>query len=59
MNNVQATVEGNTLVLRVDISDEAKAKAPYSKSGKTKLVASSGGFQKAGNVSFSVNVSSK
>lgn len=59
MNNVNATVEGNTLVIKVDISPETIAKAPFSKSGKTKLVGSSGGFQKAGNVSFSVNVSSK
>jgi hypothetical protein len=59
MNNVNATMEGNTLVIKVDCSPEAVSKAPYSKSGKTKLVGSSGGFQKLGNVAFSVNVSSK
>ena len=39
--NIQ--VEGNTLVIKVDISKSAIAAAPLSSSGKNRLVATSGG----------------
>lgn len=62
MNNVNVSREGNTVVIRVDVSPEAIAKAPYSKSGKSKLVGSTGGFQRVDglpNVAVSLNVSAK
>jgi hypothetical protein len=61
-------VEGNELVIRVDISNDALAAATISKSAMAKaiekklpipepsLVASSCGFQNAGKVKFSLNV---
>jgi hypothetical protein len=40
-SNVQAKVEGNKLVLTIDLST---SDAPVSKSGKSRLVASTGSF---------------
>jgi len=39
-NNVETTVSGDTLIIKVNL----KAPATDSKSGKTKLLASTGGF---------------
>jgi hypothetical protein len=64
-----AKVEGNELVIRVDISKEALEAATVSKSSAAKaeakglpvppasLVATSCGFQNAGKVKYSLNVS--
>ena len=56
MKNVDAKRNGNTLVLTIDISAAALAAAEASKSGKTKLVATTGGFTGEGPVKYSLNV---
>ena len=58
--NVEIAQDEEYLYLRVNITDEAKASAEDSKSGKTKLLGSTGGFVKLGHgVSLSLNVSYK
>jgi hypothetical protein len=52
---INGQMRGDILVLEIDCSAEARAKAPDSKSGKTKLVASTHGFQKFGDISVSLN----
>lgn len=52
-------VKDNTLIITIDISPEACRKAPISKSGKSRLVASTGGFSKVPgrtDVSIGLNV---
>lgn len=44
--NTTASVEGEHLVLRINISEQARNAAPPSKSGKLHLVANSGGWSK-------------
>lgn len=63
-NNVEYSVKGDKLTIIVDISKKSIDKAPASASGKTKLVASTGGFTGIGEfsgkvLSLAVNVSSK
>lgn len=41
---MRTNVVDGKLVITIDIDDEAKRKAPLSKSGKSHLVASTGGF---------------
>ena len=41
---MEMTVKGNTLVIELDISDKAIKAASMSSSGKSKVVATSGGF---------------
>lgn len=53
--NVTATVSGNTLTITVDISKDYG----WSSSGKTKTVASTGGFQKIAGVMVGLNVNRK
>lgn len=62
MENMHVSREGNHLVIKVDISPEAISKARYSSTGKSKLVASSHGFQRvncADNLAISMNISAK
>ncbi len=56
VRNVEAKVNGDKLILTVDISKEKRDSAPLSKSEKTKLVGSTGGFVSIGGVGFSLNV---
>jgi hypothetical protein len=44
------------MVITVDISKEAIEAAPPSKTGKSKIVAGTGGFQKVGTVKVLLNV---
>jgi hypothetical protein len=53
-------VKGNKLIITVDISDAALAAAKPSASGKTRVVASTGGFMAATpSVKFGLNVTTK
>jgi hypothetical protein len=50
-------IKGNTLTITVDVSDAAIKAASASKSGKSKLVASTGGFTKVSDqISYALNV---
>ena len=60
-NGCNITIKGDKLLIEVDISKAAVAKAPMSKSGKNKLLASTGGFvdtERAG-VKVGLNVTAK
>ena len=62
MHNIQAKIEGAVLVIRVAVDGATLAAAPMSKSGKSRLVASSGGFLAVDGVpglASSLNVSAK
>lgn len=59
MTNVQHKIDGNKLILTIDISAEKLAAAEPSKSGKTKVVASTHGFTNLGNVGVSLNVTTR
>lgn len=43
-NPLEIKVDGNRLIISVDVSPEAVARARVSSTGKSKLVASTGGF---------------
>jgi len=49
-------VKDDKLVIEVDVSPTALAKAEVSKSGKTRLVATTHGFAEYGSVKVSLNV---
>ncbi len=62
MHNVIQEVKGDELILRVTIGKEAINAAPPSSSGKTSLVASTGGYSSVNGpagLSFSLNVTAK
>jgi hypothetical protein len=62
MENMQVSREGDTLVIRVDISAERIKNSRFSKTGKSKLVATSHGFQTlqcADKMAISLNLSAK
>ena len=44
MQNIRTTFDGDTLILAIKIDPETVKNAPNSKSGKTRIIASSGGF---------------
>jgi len=58
--NVTHKIEDDKLILTIDISHASLKAAPPSASGKTRLVASSGGVVpvecKAGDVTYAINV---
>lgn len=61
MNNITHSIKGTKLLIEIDLSPKSLAAATPSKSGATKLVASTGGFQPATVVAskavkFAVNV---
>lgn len=56
MSNVKTEVQGDTLVIKVDISAKTKQSAPLSKSGKSRVVASTNGFLTIGDVKIGLNV---
>lgn len=47
--------KGDTIVITIDVSDAAKAKATPSASGKTMVLASTRGFARYGDVNVSLN----
>jgi hypothetical protein len=53
--NVKGEIKGDTLVLTIDISKAAKDAAQPSKSGKTKVLATTAGFTGFGDVKVSLN----
>lgn len=61
MRNVTHEVAGDKLIITVDIGDNKLAVAPPSATGKTKLVASTGGTAQVGikGLTFALNVMSK
>lgn len=52
---MQIKHEGDKLVITIDVSKAALEKAQPSKSGKTRIVASTNGFTRVGDVSLSLN----
>lgn len=54
--NVKGEVKGDTLVLTIDISAAARAKAGLSKSEKSRILATTSGFTTFGDVKLSLNV---
>lgn len=53
--NVKGEVKGDTLVITIDISKAARDAAGPSKSGKSKLLATTSGFTGFGDVKVSLN----
>lgn len=53
--SVYGEIKGDKLVLTIDLSPAARDAAPVSKSGKTRLVASTNGFARFGDVQVSMN----
>ena len=56
MKNVSAKMEGDTLVLRINTAKAARDTAEPSKSGKTKVLATTSGFTRFDDVGVSLNV---
>lgn len=52
---VQGKMEGDKLVLTIDCSKAAREAAGPSKSGKTRVLASTNGFTRFGDISISLN----
>lgn len=52
---VQGKIEGDKLVLTIDVSKAAREAAQPSKSGKTVILATTGGFTRFGDVAVSLN----
>jgi riboflavin synthase alpha subunit len=59
MTNVKAYIDGDKLHIEVDVSAAVIKAAPPSKSGKTKVVATTSGFVAMNGVSFGLNVVTK
>ena len=55
MTNVTSKVEGDKLILTIDISAAAQKAATTSKSGKTRVLASTHGFTNINGVGVSLN----
>lgn len=55
MRNVTAKIEGDFLVIRVNVGKDARAKSEPSKSGKTKVLASTSGFVRFEDIGLSLN----
>lgn len=53
--NIKGEFKGEVLVLYIDCSKEAREKAGPSKSGKTKILATTSGFTGFNDVKVSVN----
>ena len=53
--HVQGKMEGDKLILTIDCSKAARDAATPSKSGKTTILATTGGFTRFGDVSVSLN----
>lgn len=55
MNYTAEITKDNKLVITIDVSQAAKDKAEPSKSGKSKVLASTRGFTRFGDVGLSLN----
>ena len=55
MKNVKAEIKNDVLTITIDVSKAALDAAEASKSGKTHIVASTGGFAGYGPVKLSLN----
>lgn len=53
--NVSGEVKGDKLILTIDLSKAARDAAQPSKSGKTKILATTSGFTGYGDVKVSLN----
>ncbi len=53
--NVKGEIKGDTLVLTIDISKAARDAAKDSKSGKSKILATTSGFTGFGDIKVSLN----
>lgn len=53
--NVKGEIKGDLLVLTIDVSKATKDAALPSKSGKTKIIATTSGFTGFGDVKVSLN----
>lgn len=53
--NVKGEIKGDVLVLTIDVSKAARDAAQPSKSGKTKILATTSGFTGFGDVKISLN----
>jgi hypothetical protein len=53
--NVKGEIKGDLLILTIDVSKATKDAAQPSKSGKTKLIATTSGFTGFGDVKVSLN----
>lgn len=53
--NVKGEIKGDTLVLTIDVSKAAREAAAPSKSGKTKILATTSGFTGFGDIKVSLN----
>ena len=53
--NVNGVVNGDKLILTIDISKAAREAAQPSKSGKSKILATTSGFTGFGDVKISLN----
>lgn len=53
--NVKGEIKGDVLVLSIDLSKAARDAAKESKSGKTKILATTSGFTGFGDVKVSLN----
>ncbi len=54
-NVIKGELKGDLLTLVIDCSKEARDAAEPSKSGKTRILATTSGFTRFGDVSVSVN----
>jgi hypothetical protein len=52
---IKGEIKGDVLVLYIDVSKEAREAAGPSKSGKTKILATTSGFTGFGDVKVSIN----
>lgn len=53
--NVKGEIKGDVLTLTIDVSETARQAAQPSKSGKTKILATTSGFTGFGDVKVSLN----
>lgn len=54
-NVVKGEIKGDILTLTIDVSAKARETATDSKSGKTRILATTSGFTRFGDVSVSLN----
>lgn len=54
MTNVHTQVQGSKLIITVDVSKDLVESAPHSKTGKSRIVASTHGFTAVGNVKLNL-----
>lgn len=52
---IKGEIKGDTLVLTIDISKAARDQAVASKSGKTRVIATTHGFTRYADIGVSVN----